>query len=108
MRPLANKTLIVSFIADVLTTSASVEALLLSPSTNSTSQRMEAASSPMSPLHLTSVEINEVSDLVTNSEVDLQSLDVSPSRFSSNSINTVILNPNIVQNNYNNESDIQT
>lgn len=107
--------------ADVLTTSASVEALLLSPtSENSISHRtMEAASSPMSPLtaNLTSVEINDNShaanansssstlhvtttpnpSLAASSELDLNMDIDSPSRFSSNSINTVILNPNVVQ-----------
>ena len=86
--------------ADVLTTSASVEALLLSPTTQPP-HRIEAASSPMSPLTgLTSVEINSSSQLDLNLDLD------SPSRFSSNSINTVILNPNIVQNNH--ASEVQT
>ena len=76
----------------------------------------EAASSPMSPITLTSVEINEVNPQISTaaaslaameateamamaSEVmsmDYSAIDMSPSRFSSNSINTVILNPGAV------------
>ena len=85
--------------ADVLATSVSAEALLLSPPTyRSRSQRAsqaEAASSPMSPVTLTSVEINETMPMTAAAScvaVGSES-DVSPSRFSSNSINTVILNP---------------
>ena len=44
----------------------------------------------MSPVTLTSVEINETVPMTRGLE------DVSPSRFSSNSINTVILNPGVV------------
>ena len=75
--------------ADVLATSVSAEALLLS-SPPMYRSRAEAASSPMSPVTLTSVEINETVPMTRGLE------DVSPSRFSSNSINTVILNPGVV------------
>ena len=45
----------------------------------------------MSPVTLTSVEINETVPMTSRGLED-----VSPSRFSSNSINTVILNPGVV------------
>lgn len=83
--------------ADVLATSVSAEALLLSSPPmyrSSRSSRAEAASSPMSPVTLTSVEINETVPMTSMTSVGLE--DVSPSRFSSNSINTVILNPGVV------------
>ena len=133
-----NKT--VTTAADVLATSVSAEALLLSPTVigggrgeavdslsrgcSATTVLMvaEAASSPMSPITLTSVEINEVNPQISTtaaaplaameamshmeateatmaSEVmsmDYSAIDMSPSRFSSNSINTVILNPGAV------------
>ena len=81
----------------------------------------EAASSPMSPITLTSVEINEVNPQISTAaaplaameamshmeateaslasegmSIDYSAIDMSPSRFSSNSINTVILNPGAV------------
>ena len=133
-----NKT--VTTAADVLATSVSAEALLLSPTVIGGGRReamdslsrgcsattvlmvAEAASSPMSPITLTSVEINEVNPQISTtaaaplaameamshmeateatmaSEVmsmDYSAIDMSPSRFSSNSINTVILNPGAV------------
>lgn len=87
--------------ADVLATSVSAEALLLSPPLTCESNVMmaERASSPMSPVthNLTSVEINTVCteadiSLIGNGSIEAE-VDISPSRFSSNSINTVILNP---------------
>ena len=109
--------------ADVLATSVSAEALLLSPTVigevieaDSLSSRSattvlmaEVASSPMSPITLTSVEINENPTEVEVTEandraeaaeaaeaMEAYAINMSPSRFSSNSINTVILNPGAV------------
>lgn len=85
--------------ADVLATSASAEALLLSPfGGRYPSVTAEAASSPMSPLTMTSVEINSSRHSMASASdnEDLEAMMMSPSRFSSNSINTVILNPGAV------------
>lgn len=83
----SSKNKLVTTAADVLATSVSAEALMMTTPTSSSSMLInrEAAEETLT---LTSVEINEE----VRHSPDPNS-EVSPSRFSSNSINTVILNP---------------